>query len=763
MADVYLAEHTFIPNLQVAIKVPKSELLSPQLLGRFRLEANALVKLVHPAIVRIRHYDERADGRPYLVMDYMPGGTLADRLDEQTRLSLKEALPNVERVAEALAYAHSQGVLHRDVKPANILFDKDGRAYLSDFGIAKVIHEAGDTTYLNLTGSGGIPGTPAYVSPEQMRNEPFDHRIDVYALGVVVFEMLAGGVPYKASSSALQASMHVTAPIPSLRERQPELPERVDAIITRALAKEPDERYQTAGELAAALRAVVYPPIPEPEAEPQPDTEQKADEKKVDNSSHATYGWLIIIGIILVIALIIGGVFYVRGRGESPEPTLLPPAVETMIMTPEPGDTATPSPTHEPTNTSPASSTVTTVPGEIIHIVQPGENIFRIGLRYGFTYQELATYNGLSNPDSLTVGQQIRIPPRSISIRTTRTTPATPTPAPTLTQTPTLTPPPTPIGLAAAPIALENASQIEPLAMWDQDGVIEVAFSPDGNQIVAGSPTGIYLYDAVTLNQTSYTELIRPDLTTEEPDGGIRDLAFDANLETITSAAWKGNIRLWRVTDGTLLNTIVIDGGGVTSVGFSPDGQTIASGSDDKISRIWRVTDSALLAAIQEPVERVFGITFSPDGNLLAIGELDILLWNIEDGQLVNTLEGHTSYVEDIVFNHDGQILASGGWDNTIRLWRVSDGTLLDTIIGHSDIIWSLAFAPDDQILASASSDGTILLWSVNEGHLLAALREHKGGVKSIAFSPDGHMLASASSDGTVRLWGIPTEGGLRP
>ncbi len=275
MAVVYEARHKYLGR-RAAVKAPKVELLNQQLLTRFQIEAQALDKLKHHAIVAILDYNVERVGDmelPYLVMEFMAGKSLADRLDERT-YDLAELLPIVERLAAALDHAHEQGILHRDVKPGNVLFDKEGpegMAYLSDFGIAKIIRPDGDLTMARLTGQ-EIPGTAAYLSPEQVRHEPFDHRIDVYALGVMIYQMLAGDVPYAETSPPLQAAMHATAPIPSIRRKRPDLPEAIEGFIRRALAKQPDERYQSAGALAAALKNVTYAkedPRPSP-ASPSP-------------------------------------------------------------------------------------------------------------------------------------------------------------------------------------------------------------------------------------------------------------------------------------------------------------------------------------------------------------------------------------------------------------------------------------------------------------------------------------------------------------
>ena len=251
MADVYLARDPALGR-EVALKLPKLERLTAEGLARFRGEAQAVARLEHPAIVPLYDYGDH-DGRPYLVMRYMPGGSLADRIDRRGA-TLPDTLAVIDRIAAALDYAHTQGIVHRDVKPDNILFDAAGAAYLTDFGVARIMSLAGGQS---LTGTGLAIGTVDYMSPEQALGRPnLDGRSDVYSLGVVLFEMLAGDVPYKADSALQRAMQHVSAPIPSIRERRPDLPPATQTVIEHALAKEPRDRYSTASTTAIDLRRV---------------------------------------------------------------------------------------------------------------------------------------------------------------------------------------------------------------------------------------------------------------------------------------------------------------------------------------------------------------------------------------------------------------------------------------------------------------------------------------------------------------------------
>ncbi len=251
MAIVYLARDPLVKR-QVAVKVlPRQFTFDPQFRTRFQREAEVVATLEHPSIVPVYDFGEH-EGQPFIVMRYMAGGSLANRLGRGP-LPPAEAATLFERVGAAVDHAHSHGVIHRDIKPGNILFDAQGNVYLSDFGIAKISEATAA-----FTGTGGIVGTPAYMSPEQVQGDKaIDGRCDVYSLGVVLFESLSGQVPYKADTPMGAAFLHVTEPIPSLLARQPNLPPAFEAVIRRALEKDPARRFQTATELARGIQQVM--------------------------------------------------------------------------------------------------------------------------------------------------------------------------------------------------------------------------------------------------------------------------------------------------------------------------------------------------------------------------------------------------------------------------------------------------------------------------------------------------------------------------
>jgi serine/threonine protein kinase len=246
MAVVYLARDPYMQR-QVAIKVLAYQLTSDALYQEyFQREAEVIAALEHPCIVPVFDFG-RHGNQPYIVMRYMAGGSLQDRLNKG-ELKARDMAHIVERVAEGLDAAHARGIIHRDVKPANILFDVSGEAFLSDFGLAKSLNRSS-----GMTGALFV-GTPEYMSPEQVRNERLDGRSDVYALGVTLYYALAGRLPYHDDSPLATAVLHVTQAVPKILAVKPELLPAWEEIIGKAMAKGPAERYATAGELAREVR-----------------------------------------------------------------------------------------------------------------------------------------------------------------------------------------------------------------------------------------------------------------------------------------------------------------------------------------------------------------------------------------------------------------------------------------------------------------------------------------------------------------------------
>jgi len=250
MSTVYKAYHAAMDRY-VAVKILPTQMgWDTELHKRFDREVKVIARLEHPRILPVHDYGESGK-RLYMVMRYIEAGTLKDRLST-TSMGLAEVDRILQQVGGALNYAHRLGVVHRDIKPSNVLMDAHGDCYLTDFGLAQIMEAS-----IKLTATGVGVGTPAYMSPEQGQGEQVDACSDIYSLGVMLYEMVTGQVPYRAETPMAVVLKHINAPLPLPRSVKPDLPEEVERVILKAMAKNPDDRFQTVGEMVAAFGASV--------------------------------------------------------------------------------------------------------------------------------------------------------------------------------------------------------------------------------------------------------------------------------------------------------------------------------------------------------------------------------------------------------------------------------------------------------------------------------------------------------------------------
>lgn len=259
MAIVYKAYDTHL-ECEVAVKIIRTENIPPKLLDhalkRFARESKVLVQLDHPNIVRVTDVGE-FEGIPWLVMPLLSGGTLKKKMKTHGRYQWQDALRILIPVADALAYTHSKKVVHRDIKPSNLLFTKDGTPKVSDFGIAKIL-EAADN--VELTGTSAAVGTPEYMAPEQITSKNIDSRADIYSLGIVLYEMITGKRPFEAVTPMAVMIQHAHDPLPRPSKIVTDLPDSVEYLLIKALAKQPEDRFASMGDFSAAMQALLVNP-----------------------------------------------------------------------------------------------------------------------------------------------------------------------------------------------------------------------------------------------------------------------------------------------------------------------------------------------------------------------------------------------------------------------------------------------------------------------------------------------------------------------
>ena len=332
MATVYKAYDTRLET-DVAVKVIRTEAL-PQnaverALKRFEREAKALARLTHPNIVKVTDYGE-FEGKPYIVMEYLPSGTLKSKLRGKP-MPWQEAARLLIPIGRALDFAHRQGMIHRDVKPSNILITADGEPMLTDFGIAKML-DLEET--MDLTGTNAAVGTPEYMAPEQATSKSVDARADIYALGVVFYEMVTGRKPYTADTPMAVIIKQASEPLPRPRTFVPDLPQTVENVLLKALAKKPEDRYQNMAEMVVALENLLTGAVRKGITGNLPRQGGKAP-VLVSHRWPPFWVWAAVIVIVFVLFLL-----------------KLAPSNDVISETPVPGQTSIPASTYTPASTS---------------------------------------------------------------------------------------------------------------------------------------------------------------------------------------------------------------------------------------------------------------------------------------------------------------------------------------------------------------------------------------------------------------------------
>ena len=647
MGTVYKALHVRFNELR-ALKVMSPQVASDlDFVKRFEREAVVTRKLQHPNAVRVDDIDEAEDGRPFIVMEYIEGRSLNKLIQEEGPLPVARVCSITKQVAAALDAAHQLGMVHRDIKPENIVLVAQGpssepaafheQAKVLDFGIAK-LKEArlGDAT---LTATGVVIGTPQYMSPEQAlgkRGDELDGRSDLYSLGIVMYQMLSGELPFKAETTVELLRAQAFEPPAPIRQVRPDLPmpEALAALVMRCLEKKPElrpasgkalieemERAQTACLPAAATRVVRPAEMP-----PAPPGEPEVVRPRARPAEPAR-PWRGVWLALLTFAVVLGA-FLVGGHLGLADVLLLAILVGGIL--------------------APAWYFAFRKRGRTRLI-----GLASVGLLLGGGWY-LATRQ------------------RSAELRTLRHTGTVFTVAFS------------PVGHTLASVSSDTTDTT--VRLWDAQtgalkwtlsghtnrvGVVPLAFSPDGNTLASGSldttdttDTNVRLWDA----QTG-----APERTLSGHTGIVSSIAFSP-LEgnTLASGSLDTTVRLWDTQTGALKQTLSGDTGRVSSVAFSLDGSTLASGSyDNNVIRLWDAQTGALKRTLSGDIVGVSSVAFSPDSRTLASGGADnnVTLWDAQTGALKRTLSGHTNRVVSVAFSPDGRILASGSYDKTIKLW----------------------------------------------------------------------------------------------
>jgi WD40 repeat protein len=724
--------HDELSGERVAIKVLHPDLTrEASRVERFFRGARAMAELTHGAVVRVldRHGEE--EGWHYFVMELVPGGDFRQAVLEK-RLGEDEVVWIACRVGDALAAGHARGLIHRDVKPANILLGATGTPRLTDFDLALVADTTGGTRT-------GAMGTFLYAAPELLdRPQDADARVDVYGLGMTaIFGLYGRDLP-------MTMMRHGDRVIDGLS-----CGARLKAALRKAVAWERDERFESMTAFCEALAKAEAPPAKRAAARLVP--RGKVSERLAAAEPGQVEPMWAVSSPCRAVAWSPSGDLVASGHDDGSVrmwDAVSGQAIRTMCDHSGSIRSVAFSPDGKTLASGAEDSTVRlwdVATGTSLRAFEGHTNYVR-SVAFSPDGKTLASgsWDSTVRLWDVAIGTAVRaFEGHTNYVR----------------------------GVAFSPDGktLASGSKDKTVRLWDvatgttlrafeghKDSVSTVAFSPDGKSLVSGSSD-----KTVRLWDVSTGAVLR---AFEGHERRVLSVAFTTDGKTIASGSDDKTVRLWDVSTGASLRTFEGHNGDVRSVAFSPDGRTLASGSFDHTARLWDVATGSSLKPFDGYVNYAMAIAFSPDGKTLASGSFDrtARLWDVTIGTSLRAFEGHTNYVMSVAFSPDGKTLASGSRDNTVRLWDATTGTSLRTFEEHKYAVWSVAFSPDGKTLASGSWDNTVRLWDVATGTSLRAFEGHKSDFSSVAFNPDGKTLASGSVDNTLRLWDVATGTSLR-
>jgi WD40 repeat protein/tRNA A-37 threonylcarbamoyl transferase component Bud32 len=700
--------------------------------ARFVREAEITGNLEHPGIVPVYGLGQYAGGRPYYAMRFIRGETLKDAIARHHRTTegrarspefeLRALLMRFVTVCNTLAYAHSRGVIHRDVKPANIMLGQYGETLVVDWGMAKAVTEDGKGTDALAepalmprladsieTQAGAAMGTPAYMSPEQAagRLDLLGPASDIYSLGATLYTLLTGRPPIEGKETAEVLRKAQRGEWLPVRQAKADVPPALAAICHKAMAPAPSARYGTALELAADIEHWLADEPVSAYRESWAARSRRWMRRRRTLVSTAV-GVLVVALLGTTVGLVVVSEAQRREAAarktaeDKEEEARFNQYVAEMNLVQR---------DYEASNLGRVRELLEAqVPREA------GATDYRDFEWYYWqrmSHRELLTLKGHTgvvtsvcfSPD----GQRLASASDDLTVR-----------------------------------VWDAASGKELLSLKGHTSVVlGVAFSPDGQRLASASvDKTVRVWDATTGQEL---------LILKGHTGPVWVLSFSPDGQRLASAGADERVRVWDAASGKELLSLK----GRTSVAFSPDGRQLASASEDKTVRVWDAATGKELLSLKGLPSGVMGVAFSSDGRRLATaGGFDktVRVWDAATGKELLTLKGHTGAVRGVAFSPDGRRLASAGSDRTVRMWDAATGQELLTLKGHAGEVRGVAFSPDSRRLASASEDKTVWVWDAATGQELLTLKGHAGAVMGVAFSPDSRRVASAGN-GTVRVW----------
>jgi len=716
MAEVYLARDERLDRL-VALKVLAPTLAADEgFRARFIRESRAAAAVDHPHIIPVFEAGE-ADGVLFIAMRYVPGGDVGSIVRREGPLNPGRAAAVIGQVGSALDAAHAAGLVHRDVKPANMLVDagpgRSDHVYLSDFGLSKKTLAAS----VGLTGIGQFLGTLDYVAPEQIQGRPADGRTDQYGLACAAFELLTGVPPFpREEATAVMYAQLADSP-PPVGSRRADLPPSLDQVLARALAKAPTDRYSSCQEFADALLQALGTALPR-SGMPAPDHPPTQVAPFSDWRAPAAGPSAGTAGLAYAEAGLATQDIGIPAPPSGPDAY---PATTAFAGPSARGDDQRPvAPGPAPRQARAPRRRTRLWLLAAAAIVAAGGTVMAVSLSGGRGGQPTAAATQSHLSQRASAGHRASSPPVSGPVTGTLAT------------------------------TLKNPEYLP----W------AVAFAPDTRTLaVGGQNAGLtagatYLWDTAARSITA--------TLTDPGSRGVISVAFTPDGMTLATGDRNGRVYLWDTATGKLTATLTDPGGQrVESVAFGPGGATLAAADYNDRVYLWDTATGKLTATLTDPGgQRAEAVAFGPAGTTLAVGDYNgsTYLWNIATGKLTATLtDPGGKGVLGVAFGPAGTILAAADYNGSTYLWDTATGKLTARLTNPgSKGLWSVAFRPGGTTLAAADLNGSTYLWDTATGKLTATLTDPGGrAVLAVAFGPGGTTLAAADYNGSTYLWNI--------